>query len=248
MRNVIAHNQFENNISLRSSGSTNAVLYVAGTAANNGTQSYGNIFLTNSFGVAGTGFVNYAGNESTYAALDAAYGGAMNNVQLDPMLDNPSAEDFALGTGSPARSGRAPMFLALALQIHQMSVQNESYRDMRAVWRVCAINREHWARFISWRQTLISEVSSRCRASREIGFCIPLLGYLKHLCFDRLRDFVLWPNLRPAVSRSNFHAILTRFRFYTPVPGFGFLARSLEIGDASVPKHCHEKIPISISA
>jgi hypothetical protein len=99
---TILNNVFENNISLRPSGSYNSALYVDGNASNNGTRSSGNIYLTNSFGVAGTNFVCYAGLESTYAALDAAYGSAMNNIQLDPLLNNPSGEDFTLRSGSPA--------------------------------------------------------------------------------------------------------------------------------------------------
>jgi parallel beta-helix repeat protein len=99
---TIANNAFANNLALRPSGTYTQTLYVDGVAANNGTRSSGNVYSNNGFGAAGGNFVNYGVLESTYAALDAVYGSAMNNMEADPLLNSPSSGDFTLRPGSPA--------------------------------------------------------------------------------------------------------------------------------------------------
>jgi parallel beta-helix repeat protein len=97
----ISNNIFRNNIAVAAAGHN----FWAGAGGNNdGTGGSGNIYDHNAFGVAGPllAYWNALGAITTYSSLDSAYGSAMNNLQADPLLTNPSAGNFTLQPGSPA--------------------------------------------------------------------------------------------------------------------------------------------------
>jgi hypothetical protein len=113
---LFQNNKVENNISLASAQSSN--LYVDLGGNNDGTYGTGNVYQNNSLGVQGTNFAFYCitsgtgcsgGLVSTYAALDTAYGSAMNNLTRDPQLAQPAAFDFSLQRSSPAIQSGLPI-------------------------------------------------------------------------------------------------------------------------------------------
>jgi parallel beta-helix repeat protein len=93
------NNIFRNNLV---TGSTHYNLYAAHGGDNDGTQGSGNVYEYNGFGPAAAAFVYWGASISTHAALDAAYGSAMDNLVSDPLFTNASAGNFALQAGSPA--------------------------------------------------------------------------------------------------------------------------------------------------
>ncbi len=105
----MVNNTYENNIcaSLVLSPKGTVVMIEWGTENNTKGEGSGNVFKNNSFGVPsatnGTFAIFGAGRIArSYAELDAAYGSSMHSMQLDPMLADPAAGNFALKPGSPA--------------------------------------------------------------------------------------------------------------------------------------------------
>jgi len=95
----ISNNTFRNNIATGASGHNFAAL---NGGDNDTAHGSGNVYDHNAFGAQASNFVLFTTAKSTYAALDSAYGSAMNNVQSDPLFTNAGSHNFTLQAASPA--------------------------------------------------------------------------------------------------------------------------------------------------
>jgi hypothetical protein len=96
--NIIANN-------ITSDATGHEVVAQWGMENNSLGEGYGNIWSNNCFGPPHAAFAIFGLKHilSTYAQIDAAYGGPLHSVQEDPQLVSPTAGNFSLLPPSPAR-------------------------------------------------------------------------------------------------------------------------------------------------
>ena len=86
------------------SGNRSRELSVKWGADNGGRTGIGNYYQHNCFGFERPGFIEWGSDHivDTYHALASLYGGAMDNVENDPIFTDPDKGDFRLSPNSPA--------------------------------------------------------------------------------------------------------------------------------------------------
>jgi parallel beta-helix repeat protein len=94
------NNLIKNNIVI---DATTANLFTSAVAANDSTNSTGNVIDSNCFDAESANFITWGGTQySTYDNFETAYGGTTNSVEVDPDFTNPGSDDFTLQYSSPA--------------------------------------------------------------------------------------------------------------------------------------------------